>query len=83
MHKVRGPNSKLVTNGPEAQNENKHSSPKKIGCLQQTIVKNQFSGWSLIHNYTEASNGRIWMLWNGDINVSIVAVTDQCITCKV
>ena len=25
---------KLVTNGPEAQNENKHSSPDKIGCLQ-------------------------------------------------
>ena len=32
--KVRGPNSKLVTNGPEAQNENKHSSPDKIGRLQ-------------------------------------------------
>ena len=31
--KVRGPNSKLVTNGPEAQNENKHSSPDKIGRL--------------------------------------------------
>ena len=33
MDKVRGP-SKLVTNGPEAQNENKHSSPDKIGRLQ-------------------------------------------------
>ena len=32
--KVRGPNSKLLTNGPEAQNENKHSSPDKIGRLQ-------------------------------------------------
>ena len=30
--KVRGPNSKLVTNGPEAQN--KHSSPDKIRRLQ-------------------------------------------------
>ena len=32
--KVRGPNSKLVTNGLEAQNKNKHSNPDKIGCLQ-------------------------------------------------
>ena len=32
--KVRGPNSKLVTNGPEAQNENKPSSSDKIGRLQ-------------------------------------------------
>ena len=31
---VRGPKSKLVTNGPEAQNENKHNSPDKIGRLQ-------------------------------------------------
>ena len=36
MDKVRGPNSKLVTNGPEAQkDENKHSSPDKIGRLQR------------------------------------------------
>ena len=32
-NKVRGPNSKLVTNGPEAQNENKYSSPDKIRRL--------------------------------------------------
>ena len=30
---IRGPNSKLVINGPEAQNENKHSSPDKIWRL--------------------------------------------------
>ena len=30
---IRGPNSKLVTNGLEAQNENKHSSPDKIRRL--------------------------------------------------
>ena len=35
---VRGPNSKLVTNGLEAQNENKHSSPNKIGHLQYIYV---------------------------------------------
>ena len=32
--KVRGPNSILATNGLKAQNENKHNSPDKIGCLQ-------------------------------------------------
>ena len=37
--KVRGPNSKLVTNGLEAQNEKKHSSPDKIGRLQR-VKKN-------------------------------------------
>ena len=31
--KVRDSNLKLVANGPEAQNENKHSSPDKIGHL--------------------------------------------------
>ena len=33
MDKVRGPNSKLVTNGSNAQKENKHSSPDKIRRL--------------------------------------------------
>ena len=37
--KVRGPNSKLVTNGLEAQNENKHSSSEKIGRLQRSYKK--------------------------------------------
>ena len=35
MGKARGPNSKLVADGPKAQNENKHSSPDKIRRLQQ------------------------------------------------
>ena len=42
--KVRGPNSKLVTNGPEAQKENEQSSPDKIERLQLplfTIAENQ------------------------------------------
>ena len=38
--KVRDPNSKLVTNGPKAQTENKHSSPDKIRRLQYSL--NQF-----------------------------------------
>ena len=40
MDKIRGPNSKLVTDGREAQNENKHSSPDKIGRLQ-SLNENQ------------------------------------------
>ena len=35
---VRGPNLKLVTNKPEAQNENKRSSPDKIGHLHLFIL---------------------------------------------
>ena len=35
--KVWDPNSKLVTNGPEAQNDNKHSSSDKIGRLQISL----------------------------------------------
>ena len=37
--KVRDPNSKLITNGPEAQNKNQHSSLDKIGRLH-AIFKN-------------------------------------------
>ena len=44
-NKVRGPSSKLVTNGPEAQNENKHSSPDKIGRLQKHFKNN--TSWAV------------------------------------
>ena len=36
--KVQGPNLKLVTNGPETQNKNKHNNPNKIGRLQSAIT---------------------------------------------
>ena len=39
-NKVRGPSSKLVTNGPEAQNNNKHSSPDKSRRLQSCCNMN-------------------------------------------
>ena len=45
--KIRDPNSKLVTNGSEAQNENKHSSPDKIGRLRLS---------SIIYLYTSYQN---------------------------
>ena len=39
MDKVRGPNSNLATNGPKAQNKNKHNSPNKIWRLQSKSDK--------------------------------------------
>ena len=38
--KIRDSNSKLVTNGPEAQKETEHSSPYKIGRLQRFLREN-------------------------------------------
>ena len=37
--KVRGPSSNLAINGPKAQNENKYSSPDKIGRLHTLLTK--------------------------------------------
>ena len=56
-----------------------------FACLLETRVKQnkmqkifnrQFPGWKLFHNYAEAINGRIWMIWNGNMQVDLVAVTD-------
>ena len=64
----------------------------KFACLLETrvkqhkmqeIVNKPFAGWSLFHNYSEAYNGRIWMLWNGDTQVDLYAITDQSITCRI
>ena len=38
MDKVRDPKSTLVTNGPEAQKENKRSSPDKIRRLHLVLM---------------------------------------------
>ena len=40
--KVRCPNSKLVTNGPEAQKEKQHNSPDKIRRLQALVSMEKF-----------------------------------------
>ena len=42
MDKVQDPNSKLVTNGSEVRNENKHNSPNKIRRLQRSHSKSSF-----------------------------------------
>lgn len=54
---------------------------KSKNCL--AIVNRHFSGWSFVHNYTEASNGRIWVLWKPNISVSLHSMIDQCITLSV
>ena len=49
----------------------------------QSIIDKHFQGWSLIHNYLTAYNGRIWFLWKEQVQVDLVALTDQCITCNI
>ena len=58
-------------------------------CLLETKVKEHkmreiidkwFPGWKIFHNYTQAVNGRIWMLWNDNLQASLIAITDQSIT---
>ncbi|XVF60890.1 hypothetical protein PTKIN_Ptkin08bG0084500 [Pterospermum kingtungense] len=47
------------------------------------IVDKHFQGWNFVNNYSDASNGRIWMLWKDPYSATVVAVMDQCITCLV
>lgn len=47
------------------------------------IVNKWFPDWNICHNYPYACNGRIWLLWKDYLVISVVAVTDQCITVKV
>ena len=49
----------------------------------QNIFNRQFSGWKLLHNYTEAYNGRIWFLWKDTLQVNLIASTSQSITCSI
>ena len=64
----------------------------QVVCLLETRVKENkcqsikdrhFQGWSLLHNYMTAYNGRIWILWKEQVHVDLVVSTDQCITCSV
>lgn len=47
------------------------------------IVKNKFANWGFFHNYKEAYNGRIWILWKQHVNMVRISSIDQCITCRV
>ncbi|XVE56052.1 hypothetical protein DITRI_Ditri03aG0206000 [Diplodiscus trichospermus] len=49
----------------------------------QEIVDRHFPGWGIIHDYSLAPNGRIWMLWNGNLQVDLADITDPSITCRI
>ena len=49
----------------------------------QQIIDRYFHGWNWINNYSSAYNGRIWLLWEDQIQVSQIDSTAQCITCSV
>ena len=42
----------------------------------QSIIDKHFQGWSLLHNYLTAYNGRIWFLWKEQVQVDLVASAD-------
>ena len=46
----------------------------------QSIVDKWFAGWKMLHNYSYALNGKLWMLWKLELQVSLIAMTDQSIT---
>ncbi|XP_031398562.1 uncharacterized protein LOC116209146 [Punica granatum] len=49
------------------------------------VAKGQATGpdWVLIHNYSQHALGRIWILADISINVSVVKRTEQCIHCGI
>ena len=49
----------------------------------QRIHNQHFFGWKLLHNYEEAHNGRIWFMWKDTLQVSLVASSNQSITCRI
>ena len=50
----------------------------------QNIISRHLVGWKVLSNYfNDASNGRIWFLWNSSFHVELVDYMDQCITCIV
>lgn len=49
----------------------------------QAIFDRHFKGWRMFNNYSYATNGRIWFLWSGQMQVDMIACTDQCITCTI
>ena len=49
----------------------------------QEIIDRWFSGWRCFQNYTHAMNGRIWMLWCDEFQVSLIDTTDQTVTVSV
>ena len=36
-----------------------------------------------MHNYSYASNGRIWLIWKSGIQVQLIGISDQSVTCRI
>ena len=49
----------------------------------QEIIDKWFSGCRCFQNYAHAVNGKIWMLWCDDFQVSLIYTTDQSVTASV
>ncbi|XP_039059914.1 uncharacterized protein LOC120203808 [Hibiscus syriacus] len=69
----------------------KKSRPATVGVAKlikdlKTKKKEQISkakwSWNVFTNYESAINGRIWLLWKKDIDLSLYLSTDQSITVK-
>ncbi|KAK8692411.1 hypothetical protein V6N13_075871 [Hibiscus sabdariffa] len=41
------------------------------------IVQSKFSGWSFVNNYSDAINGRIWVLFKNDWQVDVISRSAQ------
>src|SRR4051812_44166104 len=63
-----------------------------IVCLLETKVKLEkmqsladtvFQGWSLLHNYSNDSSGRIWILFKSNLVVNLHSSTAQVMHCYV
>ena len=49
-----------------------------------TILKAIAPGWKIIHNYKEAVNGRIWVIWDDSwYEVKVIKSTAQMVHCLV
>lgn len=64
----------------------------QFGCLLETRVKESKAmqivstvvpGWSFLNNYEYSRKGRIWVIWNLQVIVTLVFKSDQIITVSV
>lgn len=47
------------------------------------IIHSSFPGWNAVSNYEYAVHGRIWVLWDPAVLVSVISKSAQMITCMV
>lgn len=56
-----------------------HVQEENLGSVLGSVAP----GWRFDHNYSEASGGRIWLLWSQAVSVVVYKRTDQLILCGV